>query len=176
MSTNTTFPAPSESMGDLIDLLRTDEGFKALCEDDFSLLGADRFERNFRRFFKLYWRDLPHRASNKAEGQVVKFAKRNLRTITGQTQPTSGPFHDVNLQPLPSAHWQPDMSTSGTHNRSKNATYTPLPRTTFENITRGIHNRHPISMVNKYLELCVNTGDHEIRKSLKTHRLGLLKP
>ncbi|KAI7968840.1 hypothetical protein EIK77_002836 [Talaromyces pinophilus] len=84
MSTNTTFSAPSESMGDLIDLLLTDGGFKALCEDGFSLLGADRFERNFRRLLKIYWRDLLHKASNKAEGQVVKFAKRNLRTITGR--------------------------------------------------------------------------------------------
>lgn len=82
MSTNTTFSAPSESMGDLIDLLLTDEGFKALCEDGFSLLGAGCFERNFRRLLKIYWRDLLHRASNKVEVQVVTFAKRNLRTIT----------------------------------------------------------------------------------------------
>lgn len=84
ISTTTSFSAPSDSISDLIDLLLTDEGFKALCEDGFSLLGADRFERNFRRLLKIYWSDLLHKASSNAEAQVVRFAKRNLRTITGR--------------------------------------------------------------------------------------------
>jgi hypothetical protein len=112
----------------------------------------------------------------------------------------------VNLHSLPSAHCYSGTNAIGTHNRNRNATYTPPPRTVLEG-NPGIHNRRPISMVNKYLELCVNTGDYEIglgeikirtvdsnivsdgqlflriketydeiRKSLKTHRLGLFKP
>lgn len=98
------------------------------------------------------------------------------------------------------------MSASGTHESGQNVTFTPLPRTVFEN-SPGTHGRHPTPMVNKYLELCVNIRGYEIglgeirirtvdsnivsdgqlflkiketydgiRKSLMFHRLGLFKP
>jgi hypothetical protein len=84
MSTNTSLSIQSGSLGNLIDLWLTDKGFKALCEDGFSLLGADRFERNFCRLLKIYSRELRHKALNKAEVQAARFVKRNLKTVTGQ--------------------------------------------------------------------------------------------